>query len=204
MPPSVRQDANVNGTAGTIGAGAVNLLSTMLAIALIERMGRKPLVLTGIGGMGLSTVGLIVALQVKASHPGLSTLLGYVAIVFVLLFVAFFEVGLGAIPWAIGGEIFPTESRGAAMALAAAVNWVCTTLVGVLFPILNKALPNGLSFLPFAATLGVGFLFAVAYVPETKGKTPAEIVAAMNGGYAAVGGGEEEEGAEVRVKLLRR
>jgi hypothetical protein len=118
--------------------------------------GRKPLVLAGIGGMGLSTVGLIVALQVKASNPGSATLLGYVAIVFVLLFVAFFEVGLGAIPWAIGGEIFPTESSGAAMALAAAVNWVCTMLIGVLFPILNKALPNGLSFLPFAATLALG------------------------------------------------
>ena len=45
-------------------------------------------------------------------------------LVCVILFVAFFEVGLGAIPWAIGGEIFPVESRGAAMALAAAVNWV--------------------------------------------------------------------------------
>ncbi len=186
---------------GTIGAGAVNLLSTMLAIALIERMGRKPLVLAGMGGMGLSTVGLIVALQLKAGHPDSATTLGYVAIVFVLLFVAFFEIGLGAIPWAIGGEIFPVESRGAAMALAAAVNWVCATLIGVLFPILNKALPNGLSFLPFAVTLGLGFVFAVAYVPETKGKTPAEIVAAMNGGYAAVGAGEE---AEVRVKALRR
>ncbi len=191
---------------GTIGAGAVNLLATMLAISLIERMGRKPLVLTGIGGMGLSTVGLIVTLQVKAGHPDSATLLGYIAIVFVLCFVAFFEVGLGAIPWAIGGEIFPTESRGAAMALAAAVNWVCTMLVGVLFPILNKALPNGLSFLPFAATLGLGFVFAVAYVPETKGKTPAEIVAGMNGGYDAVpaGGEDPAEGAEVRIKGLRR
>ena len=179
----------------------MNLLSTALAIALIERMGRKPLVLTGIGGMGLSTAGLIVALQVKAGHPELATTLGYVAIVFVLLFVGFFEIGLGAIPWSIGGELFPVESRGAAMGLAAAVNWVATTLVGVVFPILQKSLPNGLSFLPFGVTLALGFAFALAYVPETKGKSPAQIVAEMNGGYGGVPG---EEAGEVRVKGLRK
>ena len=141
----------MDATAGTLAAGAVNLLATGLAIPLIERLGRRTLVLTGIAGMGLSTCGLVAALLLKPAFPASTALLGYVAIVFVMLAVAFFEVGLGAIPWSIGGELFPAESKGAAMAFGAAVNWTATTLVGLLFPLMQKSLPNGLSFAPFAA-----------------------------------------------------
>ncbi len=174
----------MDATVGTIAAGAVNLIATGIAIPLIERLGRRTLILAGIGGMGLSTGGLVAALQVKAAHPELTTSLGYAAILFVMSGVAFFEIGLGAIPWSIGGELFPQDAKGAAMGLGAAVNWTCTTLVGLGFPILQAALPNGLSFLPFAVCLAAAFLFALRYVPETKGKSAEQILLEMNSGYA--------------------
>ncbi len=138
--------------------------------------------------MGLSTCGLVAALLLKPSHPDATATLGYVAIVFVMLAVGFFEVGLGAIPWSIGGELFPSESKGAAMAFGAAVNWTATTLVGLLFPLMQKSLPNGLSFAPFAACLVGAFVFALWYVPETKGKSAQQLLVEMNGGFGKVGG----------------
>ena len=136
--------------------------------------------------MGLSTGGLVAALLLKPSHPELTVTLGYVAIVFVMLAVAFFEIGLGAIPWSIGGELFPAESKGAAMAFGAAVNWTATTLVGLFFPLMQANMPNGLSFVPFAACLGAAFVFALRYVPETKGKTAQQLLLEMNGGFQKV------------------
>ena len=160
------------------------MIATGVAIPLIERLGRRTLILWGIGGMGLSTTGLVVALQLKHAHPELTSALGYTAIVFVMAGVAFFEIGLGAIPWSIGGELFPQDSKAAAMGLGAAVNWTCATLVGLLFPLLQTSLPNGLAFLPFAVCLGTAFLFALRYVPETKGKSADTILLEMNQGYA--------------------
>lgn len=197
-------DAGVNSTAGTLAAGAVNLLSTAIAIPLIERLGRRPLVLAGIGGMLASALALTGVLIGKAPLDPKSSAtetLGYVAIVCVMLFVAFFEIGLGAIPWSIGGELFPGDSRGSAMALGAACNWVANTFVVLLFPLMNKALGN-YSFLPFAAWLSVALAFAILRVPETKGKTPAQLIKELGGGYAAVGGGEVEDDA-YDVKGLR-
>ena len=180
----------MDATVGTIAAGAVNLLATGLSLPLIERLGRRTLILTGIAGMGLSTAGLVTALLLKPSYPDSTVLLGYIAIVFVMFAVAFFEIGLGAIPWSIGGELFPAESKGAAMAFGAAVNWTATTLVGLLFPLMQTSLPNGLSFAPFAACLGAAFVFALARVPETKGKSAQQLLVEMNGGFNKVAEGE--------------
>jgi SP family galactose:H+ symporter-like MFS transporter len=171
----------VDATTGTIAAGAVNLLATAVSVPLIERLGRRPLILTGIAGMGLCTCGIVAALLLKPSHPALTVTLGYTAIVFVMGAVAFFEVGLGAIPWSIGGELFPADSKGAAMSFGAVLSWTGATLVGLLFPLMQKALPNGLSFAPFAACLCAAFVFALRYVPETKGKSAAQLLAEING-----------------------
>ena len=117
--------------------------------------------------------------------------LGPIAIVGVLSFVTFFEVGLGAIPWSIGAELFPEDSRGSAMALAATANWFANTLVGVIFPFMQSTLGN-LSFVPFAAWLGGALLFTLLRVPETKGKTPQQLIKELNSGRAELAADEEE------------
>lgn len=184
-------DAGINGQVGTVLAGAINVLSTGVSIPLIERYGRRPLILLAEGGMLLSIAVLTAALLGKAADASLAGALGPVAIVGVLAFVTLFEFGLGAIPWSIGGELFPGESKGAAMALAATANWFANTAVGVLFPTIAKGLGN-YSFLPFAAWLAIAFAFTLRYVPETKGKTPAQLMAEINGG-AAVGADDQDD-----------
>jgi len=180
-------------------AGAINVLSTGASIPLIERFGRRPLILAAELGMLLSIAVLTGALLGKSADASLAGALGPVVIVGVLAFVTFFEVGLGAIPWSIGGEIFPGESKGAAMALAATANWYANTAVGVLFPTIAKGLGKNLSFLPFAAWLAVALAFTLRFVPETKGKTPAQLMAEINGGAAAA---DAEEGEEAYASLL--
>jgi MFS family permease len=163
-------------TWGTIATGFINVLATAASIPLIERAGRKPLLLWACGGMlacALSLTGVLVA---KDALPAFANVFGALSIVFVLIYVCFFEVGLGAIPWSIGGELFPEDSRATAMGFAAGANWLGTTIVGVAFPYLQELLGN-YSFLPFAAWLALGLAFTVVYVPETKGRTPAELLA---------------------------
>lgn len=96
-------------------------------------------------------------------------------VVMVLAFVTFFEVGLGPIPWLIGGELFTNKHRAFAMSLLATINWLCNFTVGLLFPIMNDAM-NTYVFLPFAGILAIGFALAYVYVPETKGRTPEQVL----------------------------
>ncbi|KDO23871.1 hypothetical protein SPRG_22279 [Saprolegnia parasitica CBS 223.65] len=92
----------------------------------------------------------------------------------VMLFVWFFEIGLGPIPWLIVAEMFPAKPRPTAMALATMVNWLFSFVIGITFPMLqNHLLEN--SFVPFGIALVLAFIFTFKYVPETKGKTLEEI-----------------------------
>jgi hypothetical protein len=136
-------------TWGTIATGFINVLATAASIPLIERAGRKPLLLWACGGMLACSLCLTGVLVVKDAAPAFAKVFGALSIVFVLIYVCFFEVGLGAIPWSIGGELFPEDSRATAMGFAAGANWLGTTIVGVAFPYLQELLGN-YSFLPFA------------------------------------------------------
>jgi hypothetical protein len=114
--------------------------------------------------------------------------------------VVFFELGMGSIPWLIGGEMLPEAPRATAMGVAAAVNWVFTTVIGLGFPPVSKALGN-YAFVPFAAVLVVTFIFTLNWVPETKGRTPEQVLAWIaTGSYDATlppkqlrGGDDDEE-----------
>jgi sugar porter (SP) family MFS transporter len=103
------------GTIGTIAVGAVNVLATAASIPLIERAGRKPLLLWAIGGMLVMALALTGSLIGKQDDTSAAGPLAALSIVFVNLYVCFFEVGLGAIPWSIGGELFPEKPRATAM-----------------------------------------------------------------------------------------
>lgn len=91
---------------------------------------------------------------------------------------------MGPVPWLIGGEIFPEESRSVAMSIGASLNWVCAFLISIGFPVMNKALKQ-YTFLPFVALLVLLVYFIFRYVPETKGKSVVELLHefASKGGY---------------------
>lgn len=165
---------------GTVLAAAVNVLATALAIDLMDRLGRRPLLLMSAGGMFLSCCFLTGFLYLSDHSSFDEALVGYGAVASILVYVIFFEIGLGPIPWLIVAEIFPAEHRSSAMGLCSGVNWFCNFAVGKWFPAVNGALGDA-SFVPFALVCLGGLFFTMLYVPETKGKSLEDIQRELSG-----------------------
>jgi SP family arabinose:H+ symporter-like MFS transporter len=144
--------------------GLVNVLFTFVAIALVDRIGRKPMLLAGSAGMGLSFVLLGAAFKFHLFSGGL-------VLVFTLLYVAFFAMTLGPIVWVVISEIFPTRVRGRAMAMATASLWIADFAVSLTFPVIADKLHESFAFWLYAAMCAVNCLFIWAVLPETKGKS---------------------------------
>jgi SP family galactose:H+ symporter-like MFS transporter len=162
----------------TIGVGAVNVLTTGLAAILLDRVGRRPLLLTGLAGMvaGLGMLGLAFAL------PTPSAVLGRAALVSVAVYVAAFAIGLGPVFWLLISEIYPLSARGAAMSLATMANWGANFVVAVTFLSLVNAIGRPATFWLYGAVGAAAWIFAYALVPETKGRTLEEIEAHWRAG----------------------
>lgn len=155
---------------GTTIVGAVNVLATYAALLLMDSCGRRSLILWSSGGMFLSCLMIVLSL------------LGYLnkilALVAVVLYVTFFEIGLGPIPWLIVAEMFEGKYVAVAMSLCSQLNWFCNFIIGLIFPWMNEYL-GAYSFGPFATVLALVFIFALTILPETQGKSPKELVAEM-------------------------
>lgn len=161
---------------GTTLVSAINVFATYIALKLMDTTNRRTLLLWSAGGMLISTVFIIAAL--------LDILPNFIALFAVMAFVSFFEIGLGPIPWLIVAEMFDAKYVATAMSLACIVNWGCNFLVGLLFPFLQQAL-GPWSFGPFGLVLIATFLFTYLLLPETHGKSVAEI-------QRLIGSGDEE------------
>jgi MFS transporter, SP family, arabinose:H+ symporter len=148
--------------------GLVNILFTMVAIVLVDRVGRKPLLLTAAGGMGISLVllGLAFKLQVQS---------GSLILLIILLYIAFFALAMGPIVWVVMSEIFPTRMRGSAMAIATVILWVADFAVTLSFPVIADTLNESTAFWLYAVMCALDFVFMLLVLPETKGKTLEEI-----------------------------
>jgi sugar porter (SP) family MFS transporter len=175
--------------------GAVNVVATFVAVAWVDRFGRKPLLFIGTTGMGLSLV-VVGAMFLKLSKVtpgstavGATTGEGLITLVALVVFIASFAFSLGPIVWTIINEIFPSHVRGKAVAVATAANWFAAWLVAQFFLTLVDVITTTGVFWVFAAFCGVTFWFVRRYVPETKGKSleqiqsmwgdPAALAAAM-------------------------
>uniref|UniRef100_A0A3B4AP19 Major facilitator superfamily (MFS) profile domain-containing protein n=1 Tax=Periophthalmus magnuspinnatus TaxID=409849 RepID=A0A3B4AP19_9GOBI len=158
----------------TIGAGIVNVIFTIVSLFLVEKAGRRTLHLLGLGGMAVSALLMTISLLLK--HV---SVMSYIAILAVMLFVAMFELGPGPIPWFIVAELFSQGPRPAAMAVAGCCNWTANFLVGMSFP--KLVLCGPWVFLIFTAFLILFFIFTFIKVPETKGKTFDEIARGFSG-----------------------
>ncbi len=152
----------------TIIVGAVNLVFTLVSLWLIDRVGRKVLLLIG---AALMTVSLLVVGY--AFHTGNTA--GPLVLVFVLLFVAAFAVSFGPIVWLIIAEIFPTRIRGRATAIASVALWAADYLVSQTFPVLLSGVGSAVTFWIFAIMSALAFVFTLGLVPETKGRTLEDI-----------------------------
>ncbi|KAM9316530.1 solute carrier family 2, facilitated glucose transporter member 2 [Gastrophryne carolinensis] len=156
----------------TIGVGAVNTVATIASLFLVERAGRRSLYIVGLAGMCICAIVMTIALALLATHSGMS----YLCMVAIFLFVVFFEVGPGPIPWFIVAELFSQGPRPAAMAVSGFCNWTCNFIIGMCFQYIAEAC-GPYVFIIFAVLLFGFTLFTYFKVPETKGKSFEEITA---------------------------
>jgi SP family arabinose:H+ symporter-like MFS transporter len=148
--------------------GLVNMLFTIVAILLVDKVGRKPLLLIAAAGMGVSQFLLGAAFKVE-NFSGTGILL------LILLYIAFFAMAMGPIVWVVMSEIFPTRMRGSAMALATVALWVADFAVTLSFPVIADRLDQTTAFWFYALMCVLVFVFIIFFLPETKGKTLEEI-----------------------------
>ncbi len=171
--PKIFETAGIGSATGailaTLGLGIINVLITLLSTWLLDRAGRRILLLIGIGGMALSLAVLACAYYLN------SGMISGLAFICLMSYVAFFAIGLGPVTWVVLSEIYPLKVRGKAMTLAALGNWLFNYIVSLTFlDLIGKFGPQG-TFLLFAVISALAVLFIYRFIPETKGKSLEEI-----------------------------
>ncbi|UCD52816.1 MAG: sugar porter family MFS transporter [Phycisphaerales bacterium] len=157
----------------TVIVGAVNLTFTVIAIWTVDRLGRKPLMMIGATGMGISLVAM--GLSAYLETTGLWMLL------FILGYIACFALSVGPVTWVILSEVFPTRIRGRAMAIATVCLWIANYIISQTFPMMDEnpwlveTFHRGFPFWLYGAFCAVLLVVVWRFVPETKGKTLEEI-----------------------------
>ena len=154
--------------AATIGVGALNVLMTIVAIYVIDKIGRKPLLSIGLAGMVISLGVLGFAFKMEAALGGA---LKWVSVGSLLLYIASFAISLGPIAWLIISVIYPLKIRGLAMSMATLSNWFFNFIVALTFLSIVQALGASTAFWLYASFGIAGWFFCYFFVPETKGHT---------------------------------
>ncbi len=158
---------------GTIGIGVVNVLLTIVAVLLVDRVGRRPLLLVGVGGMTV----MLGILGLGFMLPGLSGIIGYVTLASMILYVAFYAISLGPVFWLLISEIYPLRIRGTAEGVASVFNWGANFIVGLTFLSLMEHIGEGPSFWILGVFCLLAFVFIYRRVPQTMGRSLEEIEA---------------------------
>ena len=175
--PTIVQFTGVDSSAAAILAsvavGIVNVGMTLVAIRLLDRSGRRPLLLWGSAVMAIALLGL--SMVFVAGHGSAAG--SVIAVGSLMLYVAAFAVSLGPIFWLMNAEIYPLHVRAKAAAVGTMANWLFNFIVSLTFLLLIDALGRGGAFGFYAAVCVLTFFFCKALVPETKGKPLEEITA---------------------------
>lgn len=164
---------------GTVIVGLTNVLATFIAIALVDRLGRKPIMYAGFVVMGVAmlSVGYFFKSDLEA-HPGL----GYPAISALLMFIVGFAMSAGPIIWVLCSEIFPNSGRDFGVTFSTSTNWFVNAIVGQTFLTLLNTLGNGNTFLLYGGLNALFIIFFLLYVPETNGVSLEKIEAKLLSG----------------------
>jgi SP family sugar porter-like MFS transporter len=152
----------------TVIVGAMNVIFTILAMWLVEKLGRKKLLLISSAGMAVSYI--IIGILFYTNN-----LSGYILLIFSLVAVASYSSGLAPVTWVVLSEIFPNRIRGQGMAIATLSLWIGTFTLTLTFPALMAAFKGSFTFWLYAVICILGFIFILLKLPETKGKTLEEL-----------------------------
>ena len=152
--------------------GALSMVSCLAAISLIDRIGRKPLLLIGSAGMA-ATLGLLAWCFAQGAFAGGHLVLppgvGTTALFAANIYVVFFNLSWGPVMWVMLGEMFPNQMRGSALAVAGAAQWIANFAVSSSFPWLSKNVGLALTYGGYTLFAAISFLFVWRMVNETKG-----------------------------------
>lgn len=165
----------------TILVGAVQVLASGATPLIVDRLGRKPILLTSAAGMciSLGTMGLYFFLK-HIESPSLGSV-GWLPIMSLIVFVTVYCIGFGPLPWAVLGEMFPANVKSIASSIVASNCWVLGFIILQFFADMDKALGSHWSFWIFGILCGVAFIFTFTTVMETKGLSLQEIQDRLNG-----------------------
>ncbi len=152
----------------TIIIGVVNLVFTIVAMRLIDKVGRKRLLLIGSAGMVITYLLIGACFWFNFLH-------GIQVLVLVLLTIAFYAISLAPVVWVLISEIYPNRIRGEAMSVATFFLWVASFVLTLTFPILQKNVGESFTFWLYAGICLLGWVFVWRFVPETKGRSLEEL-----------------------------
>ena len=157
-----------------IVSGAVSIAACFITIAVIDRIGRKPLLLIGSAGMAATLFAMVYAFANgaldAAGNLQLSSEMGWVALIAANLYVIFFNVSWGPVMWVMLGEMFPNQIRGSALAVAGFAQWFSNYLIAQTFPIMAAGLGLAVSYSFYAVSAVISFFLVQKFIHETKGK----------------------------------
>ena len=175
-------DAGAQTAATTWAIGGVNVLLTFVAVAWVDKLGRRPLLFAGLIGMGISLTTIAICFAdlnrvtidtTSSSNAPSDT--GVIMLLAMMVFIGSFAFSLGPVVWTVINEIYPSSVRGRGVAVATAVNWFSAWVVTQFFLSLTDLLGESGTFGLFAFMCVVAFFFVRRFVPETKGRTLDEI-----------------------------
>jgi sugar porter (SP) family MFS transporter len=153
----------------TVGVGTVNVLATLVALWLIDRLGRKKLLFAGLTGSVVS----LATIAATAIWGGPDW--AFVSMIALMVYIAAFAISLGPVPHVMMSEVFPLALRGRGMGLASIANWGFNYIVVLLFPVALAGIGIGGVMTAFAVVCFIGLFFTMRFVPETKGVALEEI-----------------------------
>ncbi len=155
--------SQISGDEQAIAIGFTNLIFTMVGMSVIDKLGRKTLLLIGAAGTASCLAGVAWIFGTH-SHPG--------ALVWLLVtYIAFFALSQGAVIWVYIGEVFPNAVRSKGQGVGNASHWIMNTIIALTFPILAESIGRSVPFIFFAVMTAVQFVVVFSTYPETKGQT---------------------------------
>jgi SP family sugar:H+ symporter-like MFS transporter len=153
-------------------SGTLSIAACLLAIFLIDRIGRKPLLLIGSIGMAVTLGLLTIAFatgDLSAGTLHLAPNVGRLALISANLYVIFFNLSWGPVMWVMLGEMFPNQIRGSGLAVSGAAQWTANFLISVSFPALAKYIGLPITYGFYTACAFISIIFVIKMVHETRG-----------------------------------
>ena len=150
----------VSGDLQAVAVGAMNLVATLGAMSVIDKFGRKKLLLVGTVGLTIC-LAMISVLFLTGSHMGWLVWL-------LMLYIGFFAISQGAVVWVYPGEVFPTRARAKGQSIGSSAHWITNAAISLVFPVLAKS-SGAYPFVFFTAMMALDFFIVYFYYPETKG-----------------------------------